>query len=133
MGEQPKPITQLATPVDRRGPRGRNRLGSASLTVAVLTWIAAIFVLLVGMDAIKGRSASEVRVGMLVLELWFLVVTPGAGLAAVFLGVFALVRSRDRYLDYGKAITGLIFALAGLALWWVLFFGGFVDMLGRYL
>jgi uncharacterized membrane protein len=103
--EPPKPITQLAVPVDRAGPRGRNALGDRAAVYATLAWAMAVggFVYLL-------RSPAY---------LPYILPTSLAscGLAAVVvaLSIVALVRAGSRHLDRRTAASALVAGVLLLA------------------
>jgi hypothetical protein len=98
MGEQPKPITQLAAPIDRTGPRRPNPRGYLALSSAVATGVMLGFVLL------------AVHLGFPVSAL--LLAPPGGiGLMlivyALVMAIRALMDAADRHLARWGALLAL--------------------------
>jgi hypothetical protein len=106
MSEPPKPITKLAQPIDRTGPRGDNPLAPMGLILAVLACVCA------GALVLAGHSS---------WGMGFFVSAVASGVAGFILSLAALRRAVRRHLRLGGAICGLVLCclLGGAALAWL--------------
>ena len=118
MTEPPKPITRLAEPIDRTGPRRPNRLGRRSMIWANGIWaLLAVVAWLLDGPVLAGG-----------LAMCLLIV---CGMYAVTVAVFAiraLMKAADRHLLRNCAAAALLLAVLGIviAAWpTLLLLGGF--------
>ena len=100
MDETPKPITRLAEPMDRTGPRGPNRIGVAALLLASSLWI---------LGGVMAFAHTQMAWALGALAIAGAV---AAG-AATITGTVALVVARADHLERECAIWALL--LAGLS------------------
>ena len=67
MTEPPKPITRLATPIDRLGPRRPNRLGANALASTVTAWLMTGVVAFVGLVTQGAFWPAMLGVGLIIV------------------------------------------------------------------
>jgi hypothetical protein len=105
LSEPARPITQIAEPIDRSGPRrinfdGRRALRGANLGMA---WCTAAWLLNVPERPLQ-----------IVLATIAIVVGPSLALAATVAAIRALMVGYDRHLLRIEALTGLVVGLLAL-------------------
>jgi len=96
--EPPKPITQLAEPIDRAGPRRMNDVGGFAVVVTVVA---------------AGTIAWAMGTHAQTLTLLSFVFAP----AGLVLGIIGLVRASNRHLRRATAMVAVILSAALLLLW----------------
>ena len=124
MSEPPKPITRLAEPIDRSGPRGRNRLGGAALQVAVWPWPILLYAGVL-LDQLFTAHWPDAKAGAVrVFEVLVVVALPLVLVTAICLAISALVRAANRHLKRGDAIAALVIAGLVFCSWLLLMLRG---------
>jgi len=119
MNEPPKPITQLAAPIDRTGARGRNRLGVVAMRLAVWTWPVGFFLMALVEQLFAARWPDEQRVAERISSTLFVLLTPLALGTAIILAIAALPQARNRHLQRRDAVFAMVVSAAGGVLWYV--------------
>jgi hypothetical protein len=105
MAEPPKPITELAEPIDRSAPPGRNRLGVVARWLSILAWVAVF-----AGAALHQPMAAGVA-GLLVMGAGI-----GLAVAGVALGVAALLAAWRNNLDSRPAYKAIFLIVVPLVL-----------------
>jgi hypothetical protein len=98
VAEPPKPITRLAEPIDRSGPRAANDVGGFAVVVAVLAAAAVAL-------GFGTREQAFALIGFLF--------TP----AGLVLGIVALVRASNRHLRRASALVAVILSSILMLMW----------------
>jgi hypothetical protein len=107
--EPPKPITRLARPAGRRGPRAVNRTGRRAQTIGIASWILGIFALALGpfMPFVFGVIPPSFDWYQAVVLTLFIFSCCMAALSIIW-GIIGLRHATGRRLRRAEAVVGIV-------------------------